>query len=234
MGGQGAGPVGGSGGEGPGPGPGTGGSGAGTPCDESPCKLTSPQCGCSSGEKCTIDGGGDRLCVEDGTAAPAAQCDASEDCASGSICLGEADVGYCAPFCEQDPDCSGTNICAVKLGDGNGGTIPNVTMCSSACNLANASGCPLGLGCVLGQEAAGQERFFTMCFASGTATGGNCASPAVCAPGYGCYNDGTNDVCIQNCNVNSPACASGTCLAINDGNGQPIVVNGFALGACVN
>jgi hypothetical protein len=237
TGGQGAGPLGGSAGEGPGPGPGpggSGGSGAGTPCDESPCKLTSPQCGCASGEKCTLDNAGDRLCVEDGTAAPNAMCDANQDCAAGAICLGEAALGYCAPFCDQDSECDGTNICAVQLGDGSGGTIPNVTMCSSSCNLANASGCPSGLGCVLGQESAGQQRFFTMCFAAGNATSGSCANPGVCAPGYGCYNDGTSDVCIQNCNVNAPICASGTCLAINDGNGQPVVVNGFALGACVN
>jgi hypothetical protein len=236
VGGQGAGSVGGNGGADPGPGPGpggNGGSGAGTPCDEDPCKLTSPQCGCADGEKCTLDNDGGRLCVEEGTAAPNAQCGANQDCVAGSICLGESSVGYCAPFCDVDTDCGSPTICALELGDGQGGTIPDVTMCSSTCNLANASGCPSGLGCVLAQEADGLERFFTMCFAAGTATSGACPDPGVCAPGFGCYNNGTADVCIQNCNVNAPVCGAGTCVPINDANGQPIVVNGFAVGACV-
>ena len=225
VGGQGGGPEGGQ--------PAVGGQGGGPSCDEDPCKLVAPQCGCPSGEKCTLDAAGERACGPSGTAAFNAECGAT-DCVEGAICLGEASVGYCAPFCAADTDCDGTNICAVKLGDGNGGTIPNVSMCSSSCNLASAAGCPTGLGCILAREDAGAERFFTMCFAAGTATSGSCANnPGICAPGYGCYNDGTGDKCFQNCNVASPQCNTGTCGPIQDELMQQVTVNGFSLGACL-
>lgn len=213
--------------------PNAGGQGGGPPCSEDPCKLVDPQCGCADGNKCTIDADGDRGCVAAGTAAFAAQCDANQDCVAGAICLGEAAVGYCAEFCDADTDCSGGNICAVHLGDGAGGVLPDVSMCSSTCNLATASGCPSGLGCILAREGDGQQRFFTMCFAAlaGT-TGTACPTPDVCAPGYGCYNTGMADQCFQNCDVNAPSCITGTCVPIQDENMQNIVLNGVSIGAC--
>lgn len=219
--------VGGQGGE-----PSVGGQG-GAPCSEDPCKLVAPQCGCAADEKCTLDTAGERACGPAGTAAVAAQCDANQDCAPGAICLGEANVGYCAPFCDADTDCTGGTICAVKLGDGAGGVIDGVSMCSSTCNLATASGCPTGLGCILANEADGQQRFFTMCFAAANGTtGAACPTPDVCAPGYGCYNTGTSDQCFQNCDVNAPQCTTGTCVPIQDENMQNIVINGVSIGAC--
>lgn len=214
--------------------PSQGGEGGSPPaCEGDPCKLVSPQCGCDEGDKCTINGSADIACAADGTEPIAAECGAA-DCAAGGICLGEAAVGYCAQFCDQDAQCGGSNICAVQLNDGAGGTIEDVAMCSSNCDPSTASGCPAGLGCVLGREADGAQRFFFMCFAAGTAVdGAACTGPATCAPGYGCYNNGTADVCLKNCNVNTPACTGiQTCYPLNDENQIPVNVNGYPMGAC--
>lgn len=209
------------------------GQGGGPYCEEDPCKLVAPQCGCKSGENCTLDAAGDRTCGPSGTAAFYAECGIG-DCVEGAICLGEASVGYCVPFCAADTDCEGTNICASRLADGNGEVIPNVSLCSSTCNLATSVGCPDGLGCKWFREEAGAERFFTACFEAGNATSGSCANnPGVCAPGYDCYNDGIGDKCFQNCDVASPVCNTGTCVPIQDELMQQVTVNGFSIGACL-
>ena len=46
---------------------GTGGTSTGSMCEEDPCKLVAPQCGCGPGEKCQWDNDM-RSCVADGTA----------------------------------------------------------------------------------------------------------------------------------------------------------------------
>ena len=214
--------------------PSQGGEGGSPPaCEDDPCKLVSPQCGCDAGDKCTIDGNADIVCSADGTEPLAAACGAS-DCAAGGICLGDVSVGYCAQFCDEDAECGGTNICAVELNDGSGGTIPDVALCSSSCDPSTASGCPTDLGCVLGREADGAKRFFFMCFASGSGIdGAACTTAADCAVGYGCYNNGTNDACYKNCNVNAPSCSGiQSCYALNDDLAQPVVVNGYPIGVC--
>jgi hypothetical protein len=45
-------------------------SSTGTPCDEDPCKLVAPQCGCGADEMCTLAGGGTRVCTDEGSRAP--------------------------------------------------------------------------------------------------------------------------------------------------------------------
>lgn len=211
---------------------GQGQGGGGPSCSESPCKLVAPQCGCGGGEKCTLDGTGARACDADGTAPPGAACSAGNDCAAGAICLGGASAGYCGEFCAADADC-GANICAVQLGDGAGGVLPDVTLCSSSCDPGSAVGCPAGLGCVLGQESAGQQRFFFMCFEAGSVgEGGVCASAADCQVGFGCYNNGTNNVCFRNCNVATQNCPGQTCFALNDQNMLPVVVGSYQVGVC--
>ncbi len=210
-----------------------GAGGSGPVCEEDPCKLVSPQCGCDDGDKCTINGSADIVCGNDGTEAIGAECGAS-DCAAGGICLGSSTVGYCAQFCDADAECGGTKICSVRLNDGSGGTIPDVALCSSSCDPATASGCPSPLGCVLGREADGAKRFFFMCFASGAGTeGAACTTAADCLVGYGCYNNGTNDVCYKNCNVSAPVCPGAQgCFALNDDLAQPVIVNGYSVGVC--
>jgi hypothetical protein len=181
---------------------------------------------------CTINGA-DIVCATDGSAALGAECGASA-CSAGGLCLGDASGGYCAQFCGEDSECGGALVCGVRLNDGSGGTIPNVELCSSSCDPATAVGCPTGLGCALGREADGLERFFFMCFPAGNAIeGAACTSAATCAPGYGCYNNGTADVCFKNCNVNTLSCPGGqTCFALNDEAAVPVNVNGYALGVC--
>lgn len=235
-----------AGGEGSGAGVDVGGAGEGAqaagaggeggslpPCDESPCKLVAPQCGCPGGEMCSIDGSGDRGCVEEGSVAMGAACGANGDCLAGGICLGDAEGGYCGEFCEVDGDCA-PQICGVKLGDGAGGELPGVTLCSSGCDPASSAGCPAGMGCVLGREGAGAERFFFMCFPAGTATDGAlCATADVCAPGYGCYDNGTDTACYRNCDVDNDLCPGAQlCYALNDENAAPVVVDGYSLGVC--
>ncbi len=230
--GAGEGGAGGQGGEGA-QAPGGGGAGGGETCASDPCKLVAPQCGCAEGEQCTIVGGGDIGCDDDGTAALGAACNASNDCAAGGLCLGNLTSGYCAQFCDQDLECD-QGICVVQLGDGAGGTIPGVQLCSSTCDPATAAGCPAGLGCALGQESTGPMRYFFMCFGAGNLGNGQaCTGTADCAPGFGCYNNGTNDACYKNCNVTTQNCTGiQTCLALNDQNGMPVVVDGYPLGVC--
>jgi len=227
---QGGDPSGGNGGNDGGQ-PGVGGQGGTSDCTEDPCKLVVPQCGCDAGDKCTLDGGGDRACeADEGGAAIGTACDAGNDCVAGAICLGGATTGYCGEFCATDAECEGT-ICGVGLE--NGGTpIPDVLLCSSACDPGNAGGCPAGLGCVLGQEEAGQMRFLFLCNAAGAGTeGASCTTSANCAPGYGCYNN--PGACFRNCNVNAPNCPAQICSEITDNvTMQPIVVGTYALGVC--
>src|SRR5690349_777784 len=51
-------------------------SSTGPACEEDPCKLVEPQCGCASDQACTIDGSGGRQCVQAGSAVWGAGCSA--------------------------------------------------------------------------------------------------------------------------------------------------------------
>jgi hypothetical protein len=205
---------------------------------ETPCKLTSPQCGCASGQECTISAAM-RVCQIAGTSVQGQACVGQDQCAAGLLCVGGGATGVCDMFCATDSDCSSLGgICGLTLSDGTPtGTIPNATLCSGNCNPTNAGSCPVpGTGCQVGQEPTGQMRWLTYCGSAGT-RGSNktCTSSSDCLPGYGCLNGGTSsDVCLQYCDASDPsACGGQLCSPLQDTTtNMPIVVNGIALGAC--
>lgn len=247
---QGTGASGGDGGAGGGEGGGTttgntGGEGAtttttttstGTPtptCDESPCKLVSPQCGCAAGDMCAINMKGDRECVLAGDEQPGQACTGFFSCAPGALCVqASSTTSTCSTYCDQDAQCNG-GICVLGLNDPDapGQTIPDVLLCSDDCNPLTNAGCnaALGLGCRLHQEQEGQMRVFTLC--TGAGNGGQnatCADQEDCAPGSACFTFTDMSMkCLQYCNVNSPSCAQ--CVSLD----PPLIYKGVNYGACL-
>jgi hypothetical protein len=206
------------------------------PCPESPCRLTAPQCGCSTGEACAIEGDAP-ACVAAGALGANEPCAGPGDCAPGLLCIGDGETGVCDVFCEKDADCAATGgVCALNLGDGTAtGTISNVMLCSGRCDLPTSEGCPIaGTGCQLGLEQTGQMRWLTYCASAGHgASYDACSSNGDCLPGFGCLSSGSSDVCLQYCDPrDKTACGGVGCGGIMDNDGVAVVVNGVKLGVC--
>lgn len=210
-------------------------------CTEDPCKLVDPQCGCGVGEACTVDATGTRSCVPEGPAVWGTECSAGEDCEAGSLCILKKDtaptVSMCSKFCDSDAQCQAPGgLCVFTLNDGSGGTVPGVTLCSDNCDPITNTGCGVsGTSCFLGQEASGQQRFFTYCYGAGSSTqGALCPNGTECAATYGCFNTGVSDQCLKWCNVNAPSCPGATsCQTLTDANGASIVIGNITYGACL-
>jgi hypothetical protein len=185
-----------------------------TMCDEDPCKLAAPQCGCGAGEMCTLD---DMLAIGCGPAGSVAlgqKCDLMNDCAPGGHCAGVAKAqGYCVEFCDVDADC-GAALCLINLNDASGNPVPGVTFCTSDCTPGTNVGCAVGLSCLVGKEQAGQMRTFGSCRGSGSgAHGATCMSSDDCSPGANCFvlNDANmTRLCLEYCNIASPVCPGNT------------------------
>lgn len=201
-------------------------------CSETPCKVTSPQCGCGSGQECTIVSY-KVACHAAGTTAADQVCTSQFDCAAGALCL-----GICTKFCDSDSDCTAEGgICALELSDGTPtGSIAGVTMCTGNCSPITNSGCiGSGNGCVFGAEQSGQMRTFTFCTQVGT--GGKntaCTSNFDCKATYGCINNGTSNVCLQYCDANNfSACGGAGCTPLQDSSMNPIYIGSTQLGVCL-
>lgn len=199
-------------------------------CNDNPCKLVAPQCGCSGGEMCTIDGMGGRLCVAAGNTGIGQSCMTSNDCAAGGLCVKiSSTISTCMEFCTADSTCTGPGgLCTIMLNDGSSGQIPGVTLCSDNCDPTMNTGCPVsGSSCHLAKESAGQMRYYTRCGGSGSGTqGAACTNDEQCAPTFGCFNSGTKK-CLKYCVVNGAACPGGlTCASIG-------VIGGTEYGACL-
>jgi hypothetical protein len=190
-------------------------------CAETPCKLVAPQCGCASGESCTIDGtaSGTRLCVPAGSVAIGGQCMGGSTCAPGGFCIyASATIATCVEFCASDSDCTAPGgLCAVTL-NSSSGQIPNVTLCSENCDPTTNVGCPVtGMACQVLQESTGLKRSYTRCGAAGTGTqGASCMSTSTCAPTYGCFSINSNpSTCVKYCKVGGAACpGTATCSPV--------------------
>jgi len=205
---------------------GTGGTGGTeTPCDEDPCKLVLPQCGCDPAEKCALNpADGTRSCVADGTVDIEGAC--SGNCKAGGLCLTWAGFSMCFKYCEVNEDCGGFgSICIMQLQN-----YPE-RFCSVNCDPPSGNGCnEAGTKC---EALYSQDdlAWFTLCGMAGTGTHMSpCSSNGVedCAAGYGCFNDGNQDVCLQYCNLDSPSCTTGVCQDINN----PILIGSAHYGVC--
>lgn len=196
-----------------GDGGGLGGTGGAAPmCSEDPCKLTSPQCGCSDGEMCTLRADGERTCGPAGTAQVGEVCNASKLCAPGALCLGLGSnfEGLCRAFCDDDSDCgNGPGAgCALRVGT-TGGAPAEDRMCSESCHLVTNDGCPVeGTRCV----AITTTR--TACASAGAgALGDTCIGESDCGVGLGCVASPTQPntkECMQLTTASNPQCPEGT------------------------
>ena len=185
--------------------------GAAPTCSEDPCKLTSPQCGCASGEMCTLQMG-ERACGPAGTAQVGELCSATQLCAAGALCLGLGSnlQGLCRPFCDDDTDCGSAPGagCALRVDTGNG-RIAEELVCSEACHLVTNDGCPVeGTKCV----AISSSR--TACGTAGAgALGETCTDIYDCDIGLACVPSPTQTntaECMQITTASNPKCPAGS------------------------
>jgi hypothetical protein len=216
-------------------------SSSGSSCPDTPCKLTSPQCGCAAGEACTVQSYA-VTCAAPGSDVVDQACGTTtaDQCQAGAACVGaSATSGQCLEFCETDFDCSSGGICAITLADGPNSTtsIPGVTLCSPHCNPIGGLGCPPGATCELARESSGQTRWFGVCAPSASKTQGTACTQGAgdCALGYTCLDDGTGtDRCLKYCDADLLSGCSGatSCYPLQDMSGLPIVLDGVTIGVC--
>jgi hypothetical protein len=200
-------------------------------CTESPCGLK-PNCGCPSGQKCTLDSTGGRTCVPAGSGTTGMLCTSESDCAAGYICLASSADGStsaCYAYYDTDVDCMGDGSICMQLYLGT--TPVDGWVCTYDCNLTTGSGCPTGHRCdVFGIDENGDtlaDVYFTDCLGGyGTGLQGSyCASDADCSVGYFCYTDMLE--CLGYCYVGTTTCTSGTtCIDLE------ITLGSREVGAC--
>ena len=209
-------------------------------CAETPCRLVAPQCGCPSGQGCYVDGSATRLCATAGTASEGQSCTGTSGCRAGNLCINISSgpaSNICSRFCNADFECASGALCLITLGDGSGGTLPGVTLCTHACDPVRQTGCPAGAGCDIFQESAGAMRTFADCAAPvGTRVQGqSCAAASDCAGGYACIDPdgpgGTPQQCMHWCLVASGfGCGGGTTCT---GFSTAVRVGGIEYGVCL-
>ncbi len=212
-------------------------SGCSSTCADSPCRLVSPQCGCSAGLGCYLSGT-TRVCAAGGASPEGSTCANVNDCSPGLLCLNIAIAGSavneCGRFCATDADCRGAgSLCIHTLSDGAGGSIPGVSVCSLDCDPITQSGCVSGSSCQIYQESSGSMRFFTDCAAPVGAggQGATCTDSTNCQRGFGCV--GSPGTCQRYCD--EPATiAGGGCSASEACYGftTPLVIGGIEYGVC--
>jgi hypothetical protein len=207
----------------------TTGQGGNPMCDEDPCKLVLPQCGCQSGQQCIFQNG-QRLCVTDGSDDVGDEC-SGISCKAGAMCLSLGSLATCRKFCDGDSDCSGFGgVCVIQIGGFERPDDP--TFCSDNCDPPSGTGCPTSGKCELGL-ADDMVTFFTMCGGAGTGTeGAPCTNTFNdCAGGYGCLTNPSTSMteCMRWCNMATPNCSVGTCSPIN----PPGIIGSIEYGVCL-
>jgi hypothetical protein len=198
---------------------------AGPPCDELPCRLVLPQCGCGRGLVCQRPFGDDprRSCVAPGTRVLGETCGNNVECAGGLVCVaGGGTVGICELYCASRADCRETTYCRELVV-----MTEDIGSCATECDPVSNTGCPSPLGCALGIARTVPEREFIdtgFCTAGGPAIGEAC--PMFICEGGGTCVDGT---CRRVCDVASPVCAGGaTCRSF----APPTILRGREVGFC--
>lgn len=194
------------------------------------CTLV-PQSGCSgSTPACDLHDDGSTFCravTSQGTSNN--HCVADTECKEGYSCIddGANHPAWCARFCAQDSQCTGTGSrCVNELS--NGTTPLGVSVCSNACDPYGQTGCPTGMGCLAYNEAAGD---FTDCAYMGVkGIGQACTSSTECAGGSMCVTSNGASTCRAICVVgNSSTCAvNHQCVGFTN----PITVGNVTYGAC--
>ncbi|MEQ9078195.1 MAG: hypothetical protein RLP09_30290 [Sandaracinaceae bacterium] len=187
-------------------------------CDETPCRLVAPQCGCGATEMCARPA--DPRCVPPGDAAEDEPCGNDGDCAPGLGCPSNASI--CRPYCDADGICEGA-FCIEAVSES------PVGFCSNVCDARDGSGCPTGRGCYLGLATSIETRtdfIDTVCLVPGTADQGEpCPTFSECRPGFAC----ADDACRAVCDLDAPSCTTGTCTELV----PPAVIRGVRYGVCL-
>ncbi len=208
------------------------GSGGSATCAESPCKLTSPQCGCPEGQQCTVhEDLGARICAPEAPSPPGSGEPCDGLCEPGQFCLDTGGQSICHVFCEGDGACEPPGgLCALPLQDPTGEPVADAQLCSINCDPLTSDGCASGTKCVLGQEEEPPGRWFTECITGGSSSHGEaCTSWHDCTVGA-CVNVGGNSRCLDWCDVDSPACpADSSCMSYS----SPMEIGGVEYGTCV-
>jgi hypothetical protein len=206
-----------------------GGSGS---CDESPCRLMWPQCGCSGGEGCYIDANGEVGCGTLGDGIEGDPCRYDNDCMEGYQCLGLGAGAVCVQFCESDNDCTGGrgSLCVLRFTNSSG-EIPGSSACSIDCYPGNGDGCYApGTGCTVLREQTGAMRYYTTCRPAGFGYWGDpCSADQDCAGGHFC----ASGQCYQYCGSDFDCPGFDSYCAYWDAPNS-IVVDGFELGYCAD
>ena len=205
-------------------------------CTDPVCD-TYPQCGCSGGQKCSLDSANNRACVTAGSTQPGSACTSDADCAAGAICISRDNAGTqgaCLAWCNPDTQagCTAATSYCLELSSG-GVPIPGAGICTLTCQPHNPSGgCPAGFGCEIVTHNITQVTY-TDCHADvGTGTylsACDSANGPYCAVEYGCHNDGAPSSCYQWC-VPGSSCATGTCDTTAFS--PPLSVGGTTYGVC--
>jgi hypothetical protein len=200
-------------------------------CDETPCGLF-PNCGCPSGQKCSINyEEGGRRCVVAGDAGVAEFCEGNSDCDVDTACViiysgaGETE-GLCHRYCVDDDDCPGdAGICRYILT-----SEPTVGICSMGCDLLTSDPCPEGTKCKWLEATGGG--WYTNCIADvGTGRMGNsCSGEQHCDRGHFCSEGG---YCVEYCSITpTDTCTYGCRQFTIDGSPVDIIFDGVSYGYC--
>jgi hypothetical protein len=213
-----------------------------------------PQSGCPVGMGCyrssmATTGMVSYSCRLEGSGKDAAPCNGNtigalmprdpHECGAGYGCFKPSSaIGTCGRYCNSDDDCPRGGVCQ----------LPKI--CTSACNpLVTSNGCQTGYLCGSFHQfnisyANGGARWF--CVDQGLVTasgnlGDACDDPPtsstpparVCRSQYACVPGAGGAFCRAVCNVDSPACPSGTtCQALYPGK-RPSGTASETLGVCL-
>jgi hypothetical protein len=206
--------------------------GTGSRCFAAECDVVRQDC--AQGQRCTYVGQGDttqRRCVEPGTVDEGAPCTLApsdggltyDTCRQGLLCKDEPVDGgtgfFCRRLCHTTSQCGDVGECNTVLRLEGSPELP--LMCgppSRRCDPFGA-GCTAPLSCYPSTSGP-------VCAGSGTLREGeSCDFSNQCAPGSACVNTGGGLTCRPLCRPGgAPACATGTCRALDDNPG---------VGACV-
>jgi len=178
-------------------------------CDEDPCRLVAPQCGCPSHLACQRPDGDDpvRECVPPGPVAPLEACSVNEDCTTGYVCVSATGApGMCVAYCFLSSDCPTHSVCAEMIV-----ASEPVGSCSPVCDPLTGAGCHVGGACIAAYVRRKDDDAIvpgTMCGPDDAlpAVGESCASLPACQQGSTCVSDTCQELCV----MASPDCPAGT------------------------
>lgn len=206
-----------------------GASDAGPDCDESPCRLVNPQCGCLSEEGCYLEPDLGRVCAPAGVGKSGEACVDQVDCAPGHACLGAGRSRWCRLLCEVDVGCfGGPGVACVLDVRLDAGEDPVARACTLSCEPSATTGCPDDSACRLFGAPSGAV--FTDCREAGASSAGApCVEDADCAPSLFCADFGGGDQrCTRYCRVGATDCPLSICTSFT----EAVVLGGTEYGFC--